>query len=175
MALHNTTDRYNYIYGNTVRKLEDTPEKSAVRERQPAKRDYEIKENSAQRKAASAQELRQKRQKQSAAEGDWKYSVVTAVAILICALSAIFYVNETVQLHNLSSQVSELKEEKSMLLNKQAALQSEIDKSINLDEISSYAEEKLDLVYPDTKHVIYYMDSTSDYFRQYESVNTNNE
>lgn len=168
MALHNTSDRYHYIYGNTVRTMEEIPQEP-VRRGQPQKREYEKKGQTAGKQPAS----KTRSQKQHAVENDWKYTVVASVAILICVISGIFYVGGTVQLHSMSSQVSELKEEKAKLLNKQAALQSEIDKSINLDDISSYAEDKLGMVYPDREHVISYTDSTNDYFRQYESVNVN--
>ena len=53
-------------------------------------------------------------------------------------------------------------------------LQTEIDKNINLDEIRTFAEEELHMVYPGPEQVIYYNNSTSDYFRQYESVDTVN-
>ena len=73
-------------------------------------------------------------------------------------------------MNHLSAQISSLKTEKAELLSKQIALQTEIDKNINLDEIRTFAEEKLQMTYPVQDRVIYYNDSTSDYFRQYESV-----
>ena len=105
---------------------------------------------------------------------DWKYTVITAVAVIICAAAALVYLGGRVHLNNLSSEISSLKSEKEELLSEQNALQTEIDKNINLDEIRTFAEEELHMVYPGPEQVIYYNSSTSDYFRQYESVDTSN-
>ena len=105
---------------------------------------------------------------------DWKYTVITAVAVVILAVAGIVYVQGTVHLNNLSSKISSLKSEKEELLSEQNALQTEIDKNINLDEIRTFAEEELHMVYPGPGQVIYYNSSTNDYFRQYESVDTSN-
>ena len=80
----------------------------------------------------------------------------------------------TVRLNNLSAQIADLKSEKENLLSEQNALQTEIDKNINLDEIRTFAEEELHMVYPGADQIIYYNSSTEDYFRQYESVDTAN-
>lgn len=87
---------------------------------------------------------------------------------------AFMYVQGTVRLNNLSAQIADLKSEKENLLSEQNALQTEIDKNINLDEIRTFAEEKLHMVYPGADQIIYYNSSTEDYFRQYESVDTAN-
>ena len=105
---------------------------------------------------------------------DWKYTLITAVAIIICVAAALMYVQGTVRLNNLSAQIADLKSEKENLLSEQNALQTEIDKNINLDEIRTFAEEELHMAYPGADQIIYYNSSTEDYFRQYESVDTAN-
>ena len=178
MAFHNTSERYNYIYGNNVRKPDyerDFKSGSSVTREEPKKRKHkQLAAGSPAKKtktvnpetAAAVEKNRAK-----LLEFDWKYTVVTSAAILICAISAMAYVGGTVHLNSLSTEISSLKTEKTELESKQAALQAEIDKNINLDEIRTFAEEELHMSYPDQEHVIYYMDNKSDYFRQYESVN----
>ena len=71
---------------------------------------------------------------------------------------------------DLEKQISDLKTEKTSLESKQSAIQAEIDKSINLDQIKDYAEKKLHMIYPKDSDVLLYQRDSDDYFRQYESV-----
>ena len=48
----------------------------------------------------------------------------------------------------MEKQIADLKTEKTSLESKQSAIQAEIDKSINLDQIKDYAEKKLHMIYP---------------------------
>lgn len=177
MAFHNTSDRYNYIYGSNVTKLDQIGDyDTGIRKKKPESGGNTRKQNVAKRPAPKAKmtnpETEAAIQKNRARflEFDWKYTMVTAVAIMICAVSCLAYVGGTVHLNNLSGQVSALKTQKAELESKQAALQAEIDKNINLDEIRTFAEQELHMTYPDPDHMIYYTDGTNDYFRQYESV-----
>ena len=88
----------------------------------------------------------------------------------MCASAAMFYLHGTVRLSVMEKQISDLKTEKTTLLSKQSALQSEIDKSINLDEIKAYAEKKLHMIVPKDSNILLYKGEDYDYFRQYESV-----
>lgn len=177
MAFHNTSERYKYIYGSNVTKLDNLEEyDSRTWEREPGE-DKKVRKQTVTKRPVEKTKVTNpdteaaiQKNRAKFLEFDWKYTMVTATAILICALSSLAYVGGTVHLHNLSSQVSALKTQKAELESKQAALQAEIDKSINLDEIRTFAEKELDMTYPDTEHMIYYTDGTSDYFRQYESV-----
>lgn len=177
MAFHNTSDRYKYIYGSNVTKLDYRGEYDTGAEAQRAEAPKKVrKQNTASRPSSKPKmtnpETTSAIQKNQAKflEFDWKYTLVTAVAILICAVSCLAYVGGTVQLNALSSEMSALKTQKAELESKQAALQAEIDKNINLDEIRTFAEKELNMTYPEPDHMIYYTDGTSDYFRQYESV-----
>lgn len=177
MAFHNTSDRYKYIYGSNVTKLDtiedyDTGVRKLKPESQRTVRKQNVEKRPAQKTKVTNPETEAAIQKNRARflEFDWKYTLVTAAAIMICAVSCLAYVGGTVHLNNLSAQVSALKTQKAELESKQAALQAEIDKNINLDEIRTFAEKELHMIYPDPDHMIYYTDGTSDYFRQYESV-----
>lgn len=172
MAFHSTSERYQYIYGSNVTKL-DQKESRAYEAESPRKSRKQSKEKKREanwNKKNLEKEAAIQKNKEKLFAFDWKYAFITGVAVIVCAVAALVYVGGTVQLNALSTQVSQLKTEKAELLSKQAALQTEIDKSINLDEIRTFAEEKLHMTYPDEGHVIYYNDNTSDYFRQYESV-----
>ncbi|MBQ9157093.1 MAG: hypothetical protein IJ137_09985 [Eubacterium sp.] len=168
MALQNTSDRYKYIYGNTARQLAaPEPAYPAVR-RKPAD---SRRSDTAGRTAREAQRrARARRQAEHVIDFDWKYTVVVTIAAFVLMMCAILYVKGTIHLHSLSTQVTQLKEEKASLISKQTALKTEIDKAINLDEIRSYAVKKKGMVYPGQKHIIYYNDNNSDYFRQFESI-----
>lgn len=181
MALRSTSERYKYIYGSNVTKLDkeeqygdgtygSQPEKKkAVRTKRTAEFSIE-KERAVDPEKAEA--IRRNRER--LLEFDWKYMLITAIAVLICMTAALVYVRGTVYLNHLSAEISSLKSEREDLLSEQNALQTEIDKNINLDEIRTFAEEKLHMVYPGPEQVIYYNKSTSDYFRQYESVDASN-
>lgn len=177
MAFHNTSERYKYIYGSNVTRLDNIEDyDTGIGKQKPETQRNVRKQNVAKRPAPEKKmtnpETDAAIQKNRARflEFDWKYTMVTAAAIVICAASCLAFVGETVHLNNLSGQVSALKTQKAELESKQAALQAEIDKNINLDEIRIFAEKELHMTYPDPDHMIYYTDGTSDYFRQYESV-----
>ena len=169
-----------YIYGSNVTKLDSEehygdgtygaqPEKKRkVRREKAAKAAVQEKVVNPEKEAAI------RRNKERLLVFDWKYTIITAVAIIICVAAALMYVQGTVRLNNLSAQIADLKSEKENLLSEQNALQTEIDKNINLDEIRTFAEEELHMVYPGADQIIYYNSSTEDYFRQYESVDTAN-
>lgn len=174
MALHNTSDRYQYIYGNNVRQIEKEDRQYKTRETGTAvKTDNKTLTPGYAKpagKTSAAERARLRRTHEKAQDFDWKSMVVALTALVIILASAVFYVQGRVNLYALSNEVSELKTKKGEEMSRQAALQTEIDKSINLDEIRAFAEKELHMVYPDQKHVIYFTDSTDDYFRQYESV-----
>lgn len=166
MAFHNTEERYDYIFGNNAKRLE--PQKSSAQrdERSAGTK----KKGSAQKaKLTSIEKMRARH-----LAIDWRYTVVALVAVLFCAVAAMGYLRGTAELRVMEREISSLKTEKSALLSKQAALESEIDKSINLEEIRKYAEKNLNMVIPDDSNTIWYESDSDDYFRQYESVDTGN-
>ena len=181
MALHSTSERYNYIYGSNVTRLDSekhygdgTYGAQPERKRKIRRKDAANEAVHREKPVNPEKEAAIQRNKERLLEFDWKYTLITAVAVIICAAAALVYVRGTVHLNDLEAKVSSLKTEKADLLSEQNALQTEIDKNINLDEIRTYAEEKLHMVYPGPDQVIYYKSSTSDYFRQYESVDASN-
>lgn len=168
MAFHNTSERYRYIYGNNVTRMDYREEMAPARRIIP---DQSAVVTHTTKQSNPEKEAMIRKNKEKLLAFDWKFTVVTLLAVLMCALGCLAYVHGTVELNHLSAQVAEMKSEKAELLSKQTALQTEIDKSINMDEIRKYAKEKLHMIYPDAEHILYYHDSTSDYFRQFESIN----
>ena len=181
MALRSTSERYKYIYGSNVTKLDrgehyedgtygiQPEKKSTVRTKKTVNTSFDKEKMLNPEKAEAI-----RRNRERLLEFDWKYMMITAIAVIVCMTAALVYVRGTVYLNNLSTEISSLKSEREDLLSEQNALRTEIDKNINLDEIRTFAEEKLHMVYPGPEQVIYYNKSTSDYFRQYESVDASN-
>lgn len=173
MEFRNTSERYEYIYGSNVRKLEqnngDNIKESTVRKKNVAK----PKRTEVVRKSATVSakaEARIQKNRARFLSFDWKYTLIALVAVIMCASAAMFYLHGTVRLNVMEKQISDLKTERTTLLSKQSALQSEIDKSINLDEIKAYAEKNLHMIVPKDSKILLYQGEAYDYFRQYESV-----
>ncbi len=159
MALNNTTDRFNYIYGNTARKLDrfsDYYGETSPRKEQPLPQ--------------PRKKRKQKKYVKTHEAFDWKYTVMVVMAVSVIFAAALFYVRESSRMNTMANTVKELKEEKQSLQSRQVLIRSELDKAVNLDAVRSYAEDKLDMVYPEHDNVIYYHQDSSDYFRQHESV-----
>ena len=162
MALRNTSERYEYIYGSNVRKLETDTAGKQTAKTVPAKKNLRRPEQRRTGNKAADSEAAAAIQKNAAKflAFDWKYTLVALIAVIICSAAAMFYLHANAQ----------LKTEKTSLESKQSAIQAEIDKSINLDQIKDYAEKKLHMIYPKDSDVLLYQRDSDDYFRQYESV-----
>ena len=102
---------------------------------------------------------------------DWKYTLIILLAVFMVVSGSMIYVHETAVIKAKEQQVYDLKEKKEDLLGKQSALKGQIDKSIDLKAIKSYASKKLNMTMPDKKHVLYYSGGSGSYFYQFESVN----
>ena len=164
MAFRDTSERYEYIYGSNVKKLDretagSTKSGSPKRAGNTARKSEYAVERS---KAASAHsETAIQKNTARFLAFDWKYTLIAVIAVVLCASAAMFYLHGTVQLNVMEK-----------LLSKQNAIKAEIDKSINLDEIKEYAEKNLHMIYPEDSNVLLYKGESNDYFRQYESVNS---
>lgn len=178
MALKNTSDRYNYIYGNAVRKT-DIPGDGQSGRRYKKGKATSYSTTSTQIRTSYQDDdntsgTRRRRRRRAASDFDWKYTLIVCLAFSLIIACSIFYVKGTIVIHNLYNEVTELKKQKSDLLDKQNALKSDIDSATNLDEIRNYALKKLKMVYPGKDQIIYYTDDNRDYIRQYESVDAGN-
>lgn len=172
MALRNTSERYEYIYGSNVRQLEKDTTKEKAAKAVPAKKNVRKPKGRARGNKALDAEAAAAIQKNAAKflAFDWKYTLVALIAVILCSAAAMFYLHANAQLNVMEKQIADLKTEKTSLESKQSAIQAEIDKSINLDQIKDYAEKKLHMIYPKDSDVLLYQRDSEDYFRQYESV-----
>ena len=168
MALRNTSERYEYIYGSNVRKLKTDTAGEQTTKTVPAKKNVRRPEQRRTGNKAADSEAAAAIQKNAAKflAFDWKYTLVALIAVIICSAAAMFYLHANAQLNVMEKQIADLKS----LESKQSAIQAEIDKSINLDQIKDYAEKKLHMIYPKDFDVLLYQRDSDDYFRQYESV-----
>lgn len=157
MALKNTNERYNYIYGNNARKVD---------------RRIELDGGTSPRKLNPEPQHKKKKKSRvwSVDAFDWKFTLMAVVALFVISVGCFYYIGEISRMTNMATQIRALKSEKTKLLSEQVAMQSELDKAINLDKIQEYAESHLDMVFPDHDDILYYYQDSSDYFRQYESV-----
>ena len=112
MALHSTSERYRYIYGSNVRRLdseaaygEDIPELRPDRKRSVRSRRTE-KKSRAKKPVNPEKEAAIQRNRARLLEFDWKYTIITAVALVLCVAAALVYVRGTVRLNDLSAQIS---------------------------------------------------------------------
>ena len=171
MALRNTSERYEYIYGSNVRKLKTDTAGEQTTKTVPAKKNVRRPEQRRTgNKAADSEAAAIQKNAAKFLAFDWKYTLVALIAVIICSAAAMFYLHANAQLNVMEKQIADLKTEKTSLESKQSAIQAEIDKSINLDQIKDYAEKKLHMIYPKDFDVLLYQRDSDDYFRQYESV-----
>lgn len=170
MAFRDTSERYEYIYGSNVKKLDRETAGSPKRAGNTARKSEYAVERSKAVSAHSETAIHKNTARFLAF--DWKYTLIAVIAVVLCASAAMFYLHGTVQLNVMEKQISDLKTEKATLLSKQNAIKAEIDKSINLDEIKEYAEKNLHMIYPEDSNILLYKGESNDYFRQYESVNS---
>lgn len=172
MAMSNTSDRYEYIFGSTVRNLDSYEPVERITEVMNSKARQKTGYDSGKKMPAqiSHEELAVKRNQRRFYALDRKFAVLLLLSVILVAISCAVYVNKSSQISSMARQVKQLKTEKANLLNKQAAIKSEIDKALDLEEIRSYAESNLKMVDPTGSKVIYYQNDSDDYFRQYGNV-----
>ncbi len=161
MSLNNTTERFNYIYGNTARKIEEVPY------------EYEFEGTSPRKRRPVTEPARKRRPKKIVKTHeafDWRFTVMTILAVVVIFTAALFYVREISRMNHMAETVKVLRKEKTDLQSRQVSIRSELNSVVNLDSIRDYAQKELNMVYPEHDHIIYYYQDSSDYFRQYESV-----
>lgn len=89
-----------------------------------------------------------------------------AAMVFIC----VAYLYGQCQLNNQISRISKKRTELTTLIQENHAHKSNLDKTVDYDEIKKYASEKMGMVVPDEKSTIYYESAAADYVRQYEDI-----
>ena len=90
MALRNTSERYEYIYGSNVRKLETDTAGKQTAKTVPAKKNLRRPEQRRTGNKAADSEAAAAIQKNAAKflAFDWKYTLVALIAVIICSVAA---------------------------------------------------------------------------------------
>ena len=141
-------ERYNMIYGNTVRKIEDNAQpvrKQPQRKAKPRRRTEttpQIKQN--QKRALSI---------------DFAFIRVLIAGLCVIAIASFFYL----------SQRAQYLKQKNALQVENEDLNLEIEQSIKFDTIESAAK-KYGMSKPDSKHILRYKSQDSEYVRQYGKI-----
>ena len=144
-------ERYNMIYGNTARKIEDLAAEPV--RRQPRKtrkarprREHQVKESTRQN---------QKR----AMSIDLAFIKVLVAGLCVIAVASFFYLSERTKVLN----------QKAALTDAKTQLNLEIEQSIRFDTVETAAK-KYGMVKPDSKHTLRYESQDAEYIRQYGKI-----
>ncbi len=147
-----------YVEGNTVRRQQEAPGRKPVPQESP-------------------EELRQKRDRQKAADRNLARAMAMGrgyIAFLTMATIACFAVCLTV-IHfqsSVSEHMSVISDMEAELSNQKSAndlAESRLETSMTLDEVKVRAQE-MGLVYPSTSQIQYFTVESSDYMNQYTDV-----
>lgn len=172
-TFHTTNERYDYIFGNTARKLEipESPRRNTKKGKKAGGSGKRaVTQRTIERRAmekARREEEEKARHKAWFLEFDWKYTVVVIMALTICSLACLFYVSKVARVNRMQQDLYDLKARNMALSGKQTALKAEVDKAVNLEQIEEYAEKHLKMKFPEKGSIIRYRINTNDYFRKY--------
>ena len=151
-------ERYNMIYGNTARKIEDLAAEPV--RRQPRKtrkarprREHQVKESTRQN---------QKR----AMSIDLAFIKVLVAGLCVIAVASFFYLSEVL---NQKAALTDAKTQLNTLQVENEDLNLEIEQSIRFDTVETAAK-KYGMVKPDSKHTLRYESQDAEYIRQYGKI-----
>ncbi|MCU6760923.1 Protein required for the initiation of cell division [uncultured Roseburia sp.] len=151
------SDRYTYIQGNTVRKLETAPKRVPVRTREE-----ELRLREKQRSA--------KRNRQNALLMNKGYVIFLTAATIVCAMVCGMYIHMQASMTINMKQVSSLETQISELKTDNDAAEKRLDTTMNLDQVKDKAQSDLGMSYPASGQIKYYSVDSSDYMNQYGSI-----
>lgn len=140
-----------YVYGNTVRKVD------IDRELQSAPRRAQINES--------------KRRREKAQHMNISYVLFLTTALIIAGFVLVQYIQLQTELTNLFKQISNQEIELNNLRVRNEENYSRIISSVDMDEVKRVAIAELGMVYPKEGQVILYEDAGVDYVRKVETEN----
>lgn len=150
-------ERYQYIYGNTARAVEEPV-------RIPDQREPEKKQKV--QEPAKKTVVRHHR----VVEFNSKFTVNLAIAVAAMVFICVLYLNGQFQLNQQIHNISAKRTELTALINENHAKKSNLEKKVDYEELKEYAKDKLNMIVPGEKNTIYYNGTDSDYVRQYEEI-----
>lgn len=162
-----------YVDGNTVRRLQEVPERNipAVRGTQDRRQRKTTKASSAKTArrvhAVSRETMRNRQKAMSMGRGFVFFLAVISVAVLFCCVNYLqLRADITGRIKNvavLESELSELREENN-------AYESQVNSSVDLNRIKKIAIGRLGMNYPGEEQKKTYSMSNNSYVRQYQDV-----
>lgn len=158
-----------YVDGNTVRRLQEVPQRKP-----PASREPSVNKNSSTTRVVTAgkpsvsREIRRNREKaMSMGRGFVTFLAVVSVAVLFCCVNYLQLKSELTgkikTVANLESEWAQLKEEND-------AYESQVTSDVDLNQIKKIAIGRLGMNYPSESQKKTYSVPSSSYVRQYQDV-----
>ena len=148
-------ERYNMIYGNTARKIEDNVQPAST---QPARKPRP------RRKVKTTPETRQNQKR--ALSIDFAFIKVLVAGLCVIAAMSFFYLSERAQFMKQKAVLSDAKTQLNTLQVENEDLNLEIEQSIKFDTIETAAK-KYGMSKPDASHILRYESQDTEYVRQY--------
>lgn len=152
-------ERYDLIYGNTVRKMEAVPEKPV----------YEPKRKPIRHPKKPKATPQTKKNQKKALEFDFVFVRTLVAALVVIVGVSFFYLSERAKLLTQRTALAQTKEQLNTLQVENEDLNLEIEQSINLKAIEAAAK-KYGMKKPDSSHVIRYDSPNVEYVRQYGKI-----
>ena len=149
-------ERYNMIYGNTARKIEDLAAEPV--RRQP-------------RKTRKARPRREHQVKESTRQNQKRAMSIKVLVAGLCviAVASFFYLSERTKVLNQKAALTDAKTQLNTLQVENEDLNLEIEQSIRFDTVETAAK-KYGMVKPDSKHTLRYESQDAEYIRQYGKI-----
>ena len=157
MAARTAVRRYSsvrsgqaYVYGNTVPKPVQEPEK---RRRRTQKVSRQVRNNQKRALRVSA-----------------GYVVFLTAAALLTLVVCVGYVRLQARITDSSKKVTAMQEELAQLREENDTRYNTVMDSVDVEEIKKAAQEDLGMVYASPEQVVEYESPSADYVKQYESI-----
>ncbi len=144
--------RQTYVYGNTVPKPEQTPERKRVRR---------------PKKKVSRQVQKNRRKALRMSPG---YVVFLSAAAVLALIICVNYVKLQSRMAGYSKNITSLQGELANMREENSTKYNAVMDSVNLDEIREKAQEELGMVYASPEQVVEYQRPSADYVKQYEDI-----
>lgn len=151
-------ERYNMIYGNTARKIEDNA--------QPARKQPQRKTRPRRRTEATPQTRQNQKRALSI---DFAFIRVLVAGLCVIAIASFFYLSQRAQYLKQKNTLMNARTQLNAIQVENEDLNVEIEQSIKLDTIESAAK-KYGMSKPDSKHILRYKSQDSEYVRQYGKI-----
>lgn len=161
---YRTSDLYaEYVYGNTVRKMQAAPAYMPERAPQRPQRTPQQEQELRRKKAAA------KKNRQRAKMMNGRYVLFLSAVTCLCALVAGLFVMMQADVTTNMKQIASLEAQISELKIANDAVEKRLDTTVNLEEIKEEAL-RLGMVYPSEAQIIEYSVEHTDYMNQYSDI-----